>query len=269
MANVKRALDFIGKGDIYQVNLSRQILVEWSGHPADMYLQFRHQNPAPFAGYFDLGDGRAILSCSPERFIQVENRSVRTFPIKGTRPRGSTPETDRQLARELIESEKDRAELAMIVDVLRNDLGRVCSRGSIQVTDHAALRTFPSVHHLVSTVTGTLPEGVSPTELIRSAFPGGSITGAPKIRAMEIIDELESMRRGPYTGSIAWFDSRGNMDSNILIRTAIVHDSNLAFPVGGGIVAESDPQDEWEETVAKTGGIEQVLSTPIHPEERI
>ena len=210
-----------------------------------------------------------VLSSSPERFLQVEARTRRVYtrPIKGTRPRGSTPDRDEALARELLLSEKDRAELVMIVDLERNDLGRVCEIGSVHVPELVLLERYPTVYHLVSTVAGRLPPERNRMDLLRAMFPGGSITGAPKIRAMEIIDELEPTRRGVYTGSIGWLGFTGDMDLNIAIRTFVVQDGAASasktayFQVGGGIVADSDPEAEYEETLHKGRALMVVLGS--------
>jgi len=251
---VERALEYIRAGDIYQVNLSQRLEAEQRLGPVEQYLRLRRANPAPFAAYFDAGDF-VLLSSSPERFLQLRNGQVTTRPIKGTRPRGDSPEQDVRLRRELAESEKDRAENVMIVDLLRNDLGRVCRYRSVRVCDPLHIETFRYVHHLVSEVRGLLRPECSAVDLLRAAFPGGSVTGAPKIRAMEIIAELERTVRGPYCGSLAWFNFAGDMDSSILIRTIVAARGRLQFGVGGAIVADSDPAAEYEETLAKAAGL--------------
>ena len=207
--------------------------------------------PTPFAGYQALGGGDAILSLSPERFIRVSQGQVETRPIKGTRPRGRSAEEDRAQADELLASPKDRAENLMIVDLLRNDLGRSCAIGSVRVPELFALESYPNVHHLVSAVTGRLAEDKDALDLIVSSFPGGSITGAPKIRAMEIIDELEPTRRSIYCGSLLYLDVRGELDSSIAIRTVLVKDGQASCWGGGGIVADSDWQEEYRESITK------------------
>ncbi len=208
--------------------------------------------------YFDLGDF-VIASASPERFLRVENGEVETRPIKGTRPRGQTAEEEQLRQRELLDSVKDRAENVMIVDLMRNDLGRVCVYGSIQVPALCQLETYKYVHHLVSQVRGRLRRDMGPIDLLRAAFPGGSVTGAPKIRAMEIIAELEPTARGPYCGSLGFIGFNGTMDSNILIRTFTMGRGFVQFPVGGGIVADSVPQREYEETLHKAEGMLRAL----------
>ncbi len=219
---------------------------------------FAQRNPAPFAGYFDLGDF-VIASASPERFLRVAEGRVETRPIKGTRPRGQTPAEDRARAAELLASAKDRAENVMIVDLLRNDLGRVCAYGSVRVAALCRLESHPYVHHLVSDVCGTLRSGCGPVDLLRAAFPGGSVTGAPKVRAMEIIAELEGVARGPYTGALGYIGFDGAMDSNLLIRTFAHGKGWLSFSVGGGIVADSQPRREYDETWHKAEGLLRAL----------
>jgi para-aminobenzoate synthetase component 1 len=262
---IRRAKAYIAAGDIYQVNLSQRFSGPLPVPPFDLYTRLRARNPAPFAAFLDFGEMQ-ILSSSPERFLQVEarTRQVRTRPIKGTRPRGNTPEQDADLGRELLLSEKDRAELVMIVDLERNDLGRVCETGSVHVPELMVLERDPTVHHLVSTVAGRLPPERNRMDLLRAMFPGGSITGAPKIRAMEIIAELEPTRRGVYTGSIGWLGFTGDMDLNIAIRTFVVRDGMAHFQVGGGIVADSDPEEEYEETLHKGRALMEALGSVNH-----
>ena len=262
---IRRAKEYIAAGDIYQVNLSQRFSSPLPVPPFDLYTRLRARNPAPFAAFLDFGEMQ-VLSSSPERFLQVEarKRNVYTRPIKGTRPRGSTPERDADLARELLQSEKDRAELVMIVDLERNDLGRVCETGSVHVPELMALERYPTVYHLVSTVAGRLPPERNRMDLLRAMFPGGSITGAPKIRAMEIIAELEPTRRGVYTGSIGWLGFTGDMDLNIAIRTFVVRDGMARFQVGGGIVADSDPEEEYEETLHKGRALMEALGSVNH-----
>jgi para-aminobenzoate synthetase component 1 len=252
----------IARGDIYQANLSRRLSSPFRGDPWPLYRAVRTGDPALFAAYLDLGradaDGkgpRAIVSASPEPFLSVDHEGfVATDPIKGTRPRGATPEEDRALAAALLASAKDRAENVMIVDVLRNDLGRVCRPGSIRVPRLCRLERTATVQHLVSTVTGRLAPGRDALDLLAASFPGGSITGAPKIRAMEILEELEPVRRGPYTGSALWLGPDGAMASSILIRTFVADGTRLSLNVGGGITWRSDPAAEWDETEAKARG---------------
>jgi len=255
---VRRAIEYIHAGDCFQVNLAQRLLYPWRKPPAELYRRLRRCNPAPFAAYLDMGDF-ALASASPERFLRVEKGEVQTCPIKGTRPRSDNPAEDEAQARQLLASGKDRSENIMIVDLLRNDLGRVCQYGSIQVPDVCRLESYEYVHHLVSEVRGRLRAGLGPIDLLRAAFPGGSVTGAPKIRAMEIIAELEPTSRGPYCGSLACLGFDGSMDSSILIRTCTVGGGWVQFPVGGGIVADSDPEREYEETWHKAEGIIRAL----------
>ncbi|MBM4039964.1 MAG: aminodeoxychorismate synthase component I [Planctomycetes bacterium] len=252
LAAIRRAKEYIAAGDIFQVNLSQRFETDLAVPPAELYRRLRRANPAPFAAFLGLdADGAAVLSSSPERFLKVEGQHVETRPIKGTRPRGRTEAEDRRLAAELLASPKDSAELTMIVDLERNDLGRVCDYGSVAVTEHKAVEAYASVFHLVSTVEGTLHEGRDLVDLLKATFPGGSITGAPKIRSMEIIDELEPTQRSVYTGSIGYIGLDGTMDLNIAIRTILVRDGRAFFQVGGGIVADSDPAAEYQETLDK------------------
>jgi para-aminobenzoate synthetase component 1 len=255
---VRRAIDSIYAGDVYQVNVAQRLLAPLVDSPIDLYLRLRERNPAPFAAYFDVGDV-AIASASPERFLRVQNGEVETRPIKGTRPRWPVPEADMFSAGELRESDKDRAENVMIVDLLRNDLGRVCEYGSVRVTEPLRLETYEFVHHLVSEVRGRLRPDSGPIDLLRAAFPGGSVTGAPKIRAMEIIAELEPTARGPYCGSLGYIGFNGTMDTSILIRTFTCGRGWVQFPVGGGIVAQSSPEREYEETLHKAEGMIRAL----------
>ena len=261
---VRRVLEYIAAGDCYQVNLSHRLSAPLPGSAWELYQRLRAGSPAPYAAYLDCGDHQ-VLSASPELFLRVRGREVETHPIKGTRPRGRTPEEDRSLADELLASAKDRAELLMIVDLERNDLGRVCDYGSVSVPELFRLESYSNVHHLVATVRGRLRAEVDPLEALRAAFPGGSITGAPKIRAMEIIEELEPFRRGVYTGAIGWVDGRGNAEWNIAIRTMVVKGDRVYFHVGGGVVADSDPGAEYLETLAKARGMLQALSSPSQP----
>lgn len=247
---VEKALDYIGCGEIYQVNLSQRFEARLESAPWALYRQLRLINPAPFASFLSFPEVK-IVSSSPERFLKLDGLDLEMRPIKGTRPRGSTAEEDRALSRELLQSEKDRAELAMIVDLERNDLSRVCRVGTVKVPALAALEEYATVYHLVATVTGKLPEGKGIIEVLKGSFPGGSITGAPKIRSMEIIEELEPVRRGIYTGSIGYIDFAGKSDLNIVIRTFIIKGNRAYFQVGGGIVADSSPEAEYRETLDK------------------
>jgi para-aminobenzoate synthetase component 1 len=252
---VERIRAAIAHGDIYQANLTRRLETSFGGDPWPLYRRLRTGDPALFAAYLALGKRQALMSASPEPFLSVSrDGAVSADPIKGTRPRGRTREEDRALARELLASEKDRAENVMIVDVLRNDLGRVCRPGSVRVPRLCRLERTAAVQHLVTTVTGRLWPGADAFDLLAASFPGGSITGAPKIRAMEILEELEPVRRGPYTGAIGWLGPDGAMQTSIAIRTFVADGRRLTLHVGGGITWRSDPAAEWDETVAKAGG---------------
>lgn len=247
---IRRTKEYIAAGDIFQANISQRFSAPLSVPPFELYSRLRTINPAPFAAFLNF-DGLTVASASPERFLQVRARTVQTRPIKGTRPRGKTPKEDRALARELLASEKDRAELVMIVDLERNDLGRVCEIGTVRVPELFRLEEYATVYHLVSTVVGRLAPERDAVDLLRATFPGGSITGAPKIRSMEIIDELEPTRRSIYTGAIGYIDDSGDMDLNIVIRTFVIANGMAHVQVGGGIVADSDPVLEYEETLHK------------------
>lgn len=251
---VGRVIDYIHAGDVFQVNLAQRLLHRSSCDSVSLYLKLRDCNPAPFAAYYDLGDHQ-ILSTSPERFLMVQNRSVEARPIKGTRQRTPAPEADLFSAEELRASSKDLAENVMIVDLMRNDLSRVCEDESVEVSDLCRLESYEFVKHLVSVVRGELRTNVSPAELIAATFPGGSITGAPKVRAMQIIAELEPTARGAYCGSLGYIGFDGEMDLNILIRTITASRGWWQLPVGGGIVAQSDPEAEYLETWHKAKGM--------------
>jgi para-aminobenzoate synthetase component 1 len=260
---VTRVRDYIVAGDIFQANLSQRFQAPLVEPAFDLYARLRRGNPAAFAAYLDFGDLR-VLSASPERFLRLnENgRHVETRPIKGTRPRGLGPMHDAALGRALEESDKDRAENVMIVDLLRNDLSRVCRPGTVRVPELFALEQHPTVHHLVSTVVGELDPAADAIDLLRAAFPGGSITGAPKVRAMEIIAELEPSRRGVYCGSIGYLSTSGAMDTSIVIRTYLALRGRVYFQAGGGIVADSDPELEYRETLDKARALIGALAGP-------
>lgn len=247
---IDRMIRYIIEGDIYITNMTRQIQVKSDKDPYDVFKTLRRNNPSPFGGYFNY-DGFKIVSASPERFLKMKDRHVETRPIKGTRKRGETPEEDLALKQELRDSKKDQSELLMIVDLERNDLNRVCRPGSVQVDHLFDVETYATVFHLVSDVTGDLREDCDFSDLLKAAFPGGSITGAPKIRAMEIIDELEHSARGLYTGSIGYLSLDEGCDLNIVIRTALYHDGIYHIGAGGGITCESDLEFEFEETEQK------------------
>jgi para-aminobenzoate synthetase component I len=256
---VERVREYILAGDIFQANLSQRFESAVEDHPFALYRRLRERNPAPFAGYFDFGGG-TVVSASPERFLRLSGDRVETRPIKGTSPRGWTPRHDSALGVALAESEKDRAENVMIVDLLRNDLSKVCRDGTVEVPELCRIERYATVHHLVSTVLGQLRPGLGAVDLLRAAWPGGSITGAPKVRAMEIIAELEPTCRGVYTGALGYLSFGGAMDTNIAIRSFVVKDGRASFQAGGGIVADSDPEREYEETLDKARGLVAALA---------
>jgi para-aminobenzoate synthetase component 1 len=299
MARVEVVRGAIAAGELYQANLTRRLVAPFDGDPWPVFRRLRTGEAAAFTAYLDLGRAapepgtsracgdalepgnasemaragdpgahRAIVSASPEPFLALDAAGrVRTDPIKGTRPRGRTRAEDRSLAAELLASEKDRAENTMIVDVLRNDLGRVCRPGSVRVPRLWRLERTPSVQHLVSTVTGRLAVGLDAFDLLAATFPGGSITGAPKIRAMELLDSLETVRRGPYCGAALWVDAGGAMGSSILIRTFVADGRRLTLHVGGGITWRSDPAAEWDETRTKARGPLRSIGAVVDGEE--
>ncbi len=258
---VKKVLGYIESGDIYQANVSQRFAIDYDGDALAFYKNFIEVSPAPFGAVINV-DGAVIMSNSPERYLKREGDYIQTRPIKGTRPRGKCAASDERLKRELKASVKDQAEHLMIVDLERNDLGRVSEYGSVQVEEFGIVESYSNVHHLVSTVSGRLKEGTTSIDCIKNSFPGGSITGAPKIRSMEIISEIEPTARSVYTGAIGYFDFSGDFDFNIAIRTAIYYQNKIYFQVGGGIVADSDPDLEYDETIVKaesflkTAGIE-------------
>ncbi|MDD5729849.1 MAG: aminodeoxychorismate synthase component I [Candidatus Omnitrophica bacterium] len=258
LAAVLKAKEYIKKGDIYQVNLSQRLETKTDLSAVQIYERLRHMSPADFGCYFD-GREFQILSSSPERFLKVEGDLVTTRPMKGTRPRCADKKEDRKLKNALLESSKDKAELMMIVDLLRNDLGRVCDYGSIKVETLRQLETYKTVFQTTATVTGRLHKTKDSIDLLRACFPGGSITGCPKIRSMEIIDELEPVRRSVYTGALGYVSFSGNMDFNILIRTILKKEDALYFGAGGGIVADSVPEEEYKETLVKAQAMIQAL----------
>ena len=260
-AGVGAVREHIARGDIYQANLTRRLEAPFDGDPWQPYRRLRTGDPSLFSAYLDIGPSpetgrpRALLSASPEPFLSLDtDGTVASDPIKGTRPRGRHRAEDRALACELLTSAKDRAENVMIVDVLRNDLGRVCRPGTVRVPRLCRLERTAAVQHLVSTVTGRLMPDRDAFDLLAASFPGGSITGAPKIRAMEILEHLEPVRRGPYTGALGWIGADGAMQTSILIRTFVADGRRLTLHVGGGITWGSDPTAEWDETVAKARG---------------
>lgn len=253
---VGRAHEYIAAGDIYQVNLTHTLTAPWSVDPAAFYPRLRAASPAPYACFLRLGD-TTVLSASPECFLQIDGRRIVTRPIKGTRPRRGD---DAAAAAELLASEKERAELVMITDLERNDLGQVCEYGSVRVAALCELQTFAQVHHLVSTVEGRLRHGITPVQALRACYPGGSITGAPKKRAREIIAGLEPAPRGIYTGALGFFARDGRAVFNIAIRTLVVRDGLASYGVGAGIVADSDPAAEYDETLHKAAGLFAALA---------
>lgn len=255
---VAKIRDYIAAGDVYQVNLSHRFEAPLELHPFEIYRRLRRHSPAPYASYLNFGEVQ-IVSCSPERFLSIAGNRAETRPIKGTRPRGRDATEDAALAAELLASEKDRAELLMIVDLERNDLGRICEFGSIAVSEPVRLESHPTVHHLVATVTGRLRPRMTIGECLRATFPGGSITGAPKIRAMQIIDELESGPRHVYTGAIGWIGFNGDCDLNVAIRTITCTGGKAFYHVGSGIVWDSDAAAEYDETLAKGRALWQAL----------
>lgn len=257
-----QVIDFIRSGDCYQINLTQRFSASCEGDAWTAYCQLRHATPAPFSAFMCWEQGekqQAILSVSPERFIQVRDNRITTQPIKGTRPRGNTAEEDAKNAQELIRSTKDRAENVMIVDLLRNDIGQVCVPGSVRVPSLTQCVAYENVHHLVSTITGLLDDSHDAFDLFRACFPGGSITGAPKIRAMEIIEQLEPCQRAIYCGSIGYIDTQGHMDTSIAIRTALIHQQSVHLWGGGGIVDDSQMTAEYAESLAKIRHLMQAL----------
>ncbi len=258
LAAVERAQDYIRAGHIYQVNLAQRFEAGWSGTGWDLYGRLAEASPAPFSAYLHAG-GLELVSSSPELFLRMEGARVWTRPIKGTRPRSADPERDAAWARELQGSPKERAELVMITDLLRNDLGRVCEYGTVRVTELARWEGYAQVQHLVSTVEGRLRAGVTPLGALAACFPGGSVTGAPKFRAMEIIDELEPVARGPYTGCLGYLGFNRRAQLSMVIRTAGCEGGRAWWHVGAGIVADSDPGAEYEETLAKGAGVVAAL----------
>ena len=253
-----RVQDYIHAGDCYQINLAQRFSSRYQGDPLSAYCALRERSPTPFSAYLEMAGG-TLLSLSPERFIEVQNGRVETRPIKGTRPRGSSPQQDQALAEELQRCEKDRAENLMIVDLLRNDLGRSCEPGSIRVPELFSLESYPNVHHLVSSITGRLRSDSDTIDLLMRACPGGSITGAPKIRAMQIIEELEPVRRSLYCGSVGYLGCEGQMDFNIAIRSLVCHEGSIYCWGGGGVVADSELDAEYQETLTKVGNLLDAL----------
>jgi para-aminobenzoate synthetase component 1 len=255
---VKRIKDYIKEGDIYQANLSNRYFCKIFSSPIEVYYRLRELNPAPFSAFLDFGDFH-VLSSSPERFILTKDKYIETRPIKGTRKKGSNITENECLKTELLNSVKDRAELLMIIDLERNDLGKICKAGSVKVPQLYTVEEYATVNHLVSTVTGNLCDDIGINEIIKAVFPGGSITGAPKIRAMEIIEELEMYKRNVYTGSIGYISYCGDMDMNIAIRTIVINKNMAFYNVGGGIIWDSVPEDEYYETLYKGQALYKTL----------
>ena len=257
--SVRKVQDFIKSGDIYQANLTQRYSCDLEETPYELYGKLREINPAPFATFMDFGEGH-IVSSSPERFIKLRDNIIETRPIKGTRPRGKNPEEDLMYREELINSEKDKAELLMIVDLERNDLGKIAKTGTVEVTELFKLEAYSTVYHLVSTVVAEVKDECDVVDCIVATFPGGSITGAPKIRAMEVIDELEPTQRNIYTGSIGYIGFNGDMDFNIVIRTVVCKDNKAYFQVGGGMTWDSDAEMEYQETLDKAKALMDALN---------
>ncbi len=262
-AKVAAVVEHIRAGDIFQANLTQPFTAHWDGDPRALFWRLCEQSPAPFAAYIEDGAGTAVVCSSPEEFLWRQGDVVRTRPIKGTRPRGADAASDARLLQELLASDKDQAELAMIVDLLRNDLGKVAATGSVVVGPFPESGTFAQVHHLFATVQARLRPGVTAVELLRATFPGGSITGCPKLRCLEILETLEVARRGVYTGAIGWFGPGDTMHCNIAIRTLVHRGGRLRGNAGGGVTTLSDPHQEWRETLAKMAGIERALQVPV------
>lgn len=257
-ASFNRVQQYLQAGDCYQINLTMRFNAPFSGDAWQAYRHLSEHNRAPFSAFLQLPDSQ-VLSLSPERFIALDGRRVETKPIKGTRPRGASEVEDQRLAQDLLTAPKDRAENLMIVDLLRNDIGRVCVPGTVKVPSLFAIESFPAVHHLVSTITGELSSQLDGSDLLAATFPGGSITGAPKVRAMEIIEELEPHRRHAYCGSIGYLSAHGRMDTSITIRTLLAEQNELYCWAGGGVVADSQAADEYQELFDKLGKILPVL----------
>ncbi|MDV2503324.1 MAG: aminodeoxychorismate synthase component I [bacterium] len=265
LEKVERTKAYIAAGDVLEVCLTHRMDGPIEAEPLALYHRLRSASPAPFAAYLDLGDVQ-LLSASPERFLRITGRRAQCRPIKGTRPRGRTPDEDLSLRLALAASEKDRCENVMIVDLVRNDLGRVCRIGSVEVTEFLLIEPYATVFQLASTIEGELEPDAGPFDAIRACFPGGSMTGAPKIRAMEIIDELEPVARGPYAGALGYLSATGDVDLNIVIRTILVRGGRAYFHVGGAVVADSDPEAEWRESLDKAAGLLAALGARLEDE---
>lgn len=262
---VAAVVEHIRAGDLFQANLTQPFTAEWEGDPRALFWRLCAESPAPFCAYVEDGRGTAVLSSSPEEFLWRDGDLVRTRPIKGTRPRSADPAEDRRLLAELLASEKDIAELAMIVDLMRNDLGKVARTGTVEVGPFPEHDSFAQVHHLFATVTARLPHGARSIDLLRATFPGGSITGCPKLRCLEILEQLEATRRGVYTGAIGSFGPGDAMHLSIAIRTLVYRGGRLRGNAGGGITALSDPRAEWQESLDKMAGLERAVQARIRP----
>lgn len=260
VAMVERTKEYIAAGDIFQANLSQRLCAPFEGSPAELYDRLCRINPSPFAFYFDFDDFQ-LVSCSPERLVRLVDGFVETRPIAGTRPRGRDSDEDEMMRNELILHPKERAEHIMIVDMARNDIGRVCECGSVRPDELMVIEQYSHVFHIVSNIVGTMIPHRDCLDLLAAVFPGASITGVPKIRCMEIIDELEPVRRGPYTGSLGWISYSGDMDLNIIIRTFVVKDGRAYIQVGGGVVADSEPEREYHESLNKAQALIEALRT--------
>lgn len=264
---IRTIKEYILAGDVFEVNLSQRFRCSLPAALTafELYQRLRHFNPAPFSGYANLA-GATIISSSPERFLQLRNRQVEAKPIKGTQRRSQNPAEDAYLAAALKTSEKDRAENTMIVDLMRNDLSKVCEPSNVKVLQYCDLESFKNVHHLISRIQGQLESQYHAIDLLTAAFPGGSITGAPKVRAMQIIEELETVRRGPYCGSMGYIGFNGDMDLSILIRSYIIKNQTVTFNSGGAIVLDSDPESEYQETLVKAATLKKALTQTLHAE---
>lgn len=266
---VNRAKEYIAAGDIFQANLSQRLCFPFAGSPMELYRRLTRINPSPFAFYFDFEDFQ-LVSCSPERLVRVADGVVETRPIAGTRPRGRTAAEDDAMRKELMLHPKECAEHIMIVDMARNDIGRVCTCGTVQPDELMVIEQYSHVFHIVSNIVGKLSPGCTCFDVLAAVFPGASITGVPKIRCMEIIDELEAVRRGPYTGSLGWISYAGEMDMNIIIRTFVIKNGQAYIQVGGGVVADSEPEREYQESLNKAQALIEALRSgermPLKPQ---
>jgi len=258
LSAIEKVLDHIRAGDVYQICLSQRFTAEWDSDPYDLYLRLNTVNPSPFSAYLNFEDVK-IISSSPELFLRRRGNLIETRPMKGTRPRGNTSREDTVRKEDLLKSQKDISELLMIVDLERNDLGRIASVGTVEVLDERRIETYPTVFQTVAIIKYKTDSSTNSADIIKAAFPGGSITGCPKIRAMEIIDELEPTARNVYTGSIGYISFHDTMDLNIAIRTMVMKDKNVYFQAGGGIVSDSDPESEYEETLHKASALIESL----------